>query len=155
MKIRRPLVLLCYLATTTPVAFSNNSDKCYYTSTAVCKPIGTVLSQTPVPCRTGSLTATLYDQMITEQPSYRYIAVEGTDGLDGRAGKRPRSFENYVPFTRISVDPATCNIMIRKGAGIVRIVCSGEEADPQAWRCQYALTIPSKTSDQALAALTQ
>lgn len=155
MKIARIIMIIGQLSATAPVAFSNDSDGCYYTSTAVCKAKGTVVSSTAVACRSGSLSATLYNQVILDAPTYRYVAASGTDGGDSRQGKVRRSYDNTVPCTTTTVDPATCNISIRPMAVVARVVCDGEAADPNARKCQFARNAPAIQTDQALAILTQ
>lgn len=155
MKTRCLLIICIKLSIAAPLAFSDNSESCYYTSTTVCADTGTVLSSTAVQCLSGGRSATFYNQTRTEAPTYRYVAVSIPDGLDMRQGKVQRSYENVVTCSTTVIDPATCNISIRPRAVTVRMTCPGEAADPNARKCQFALKSPSIKTDQALALLNQ
>jgi hypothetical protein len=150
MKISQLSIIIAQLTVTAPIAFSDQSDSCYFTGIEVCKDKGTVLSSIPVKCR----SATLYNQIITETPAYRYIAISGYDN-DSRQGKVAMSFQSSVLCTTTTIDPATCNISIGLRAKLVRITCKGEAANPNAAKCQFALREPSSNTDDALALLTQ
>lgn len=155
MKISRLLIICTQLSVAAPLAFSDNSDSCYYTSTVVCADKGTVLSSKAVQCRSGGRSATFYNQITTEAPTYRYVAVSGSDGGSSRQGKVQRSYDNIVTCTTTEIDPSTCNTTIKFRATVFLMTCPGEAADPKAKICQFALKSPSIKTDQALALLTQ
>jgi hypothetical protein len=113
---------------------------CYTTVAVVCVPAGTVLSSTPVQCRAGSLTATLYDQTYTTQDAITFDTVAATGW--GRTGKISVTVVNTVGIGTRTIDPNTCDITINPNAGSVAISCGGSVEDPNSAPCLVAMNQP-------------
>ena len=118
---------------------------CYHTLFTPCLPAGHVLSQTPVQCRAGSLTATLYNQDVTGAAALICTAVDIAPPVQtGNVGTITNvSIVNVVPVNSYTVDPATCDITITYNVGLASITCTGGSmADPESGTC-YLVGLPT------------